>query len=97
MQYAPTLTDQKSDSLLSIGSKNRYTLGRMQYAPTHTDQKINSLLSIESPARYILGRMQYVPTLTEQKIDSSLKQPTQKDPFFVYPCRGVLHTPHEYP
>ena len=39
MQYAPTLTDQKLDSLLSIEPKNRYTLGCMPYAPTLTDQK----------------------------------------------------------
>ena len=40
MQYAPTLTDQKIDSLLSIDSPARYVLGRMPYAPTLTDQKI---------------------------------------------------------
>ena len=53
MQYAPTLTDQKFDSLLSIESPARYVLGHMQYAPTLTDQKIDFLLSIESPTRYI--------------------------------------------
>ena len=42
MQYVPTLTDQKIDSLLSIESPARYVLGRMQYAPTLTDQ--NSIL-----------------------------------------------------
>ena len=72
MQYAPTLTDQKLGSLLSIKSPTRYVLGRMQYSPTLTDQKINSLLSIESPARYVSGCMQYVPTLTDQKFDSLL-------------------------
>ena len=97
MPYAPTLTDQKLDSLLSIELPTRYIFGRMQYAPTLTDQKINSLLSIESPARYVLGRMQYAPTLTDQKIDFPLKHPTRNDLFFVSLCRGVLHTPHKYP
>ena len=69
----------------------------MQYAPTHTDQKFNPLLFIESPSRYVRGRMQYAPTLTDQKLDSPLKRPTQNDPFFVYRCRGVLHTPHKCP
>ena len=66
MQYAPTLTDQKIDFLLSIELPARYILGRMQYAPTLTGQKFNSIPSIESPTRYILGRMQYAPTLTDQ-------------------------------
>ena len=69
----------------------------MQYAPTLTDQKFDFLLSIESPARYVLGRMPYDPTLTDQKFDSPLKHPTRNDPFFVYRCRGVLHTPHKCP
>ena len=64
IQYAPTLTDQKLDSLLSIESSARYILGRIQYAPTLTDQKLDSFLSIESPARYVRGRMQYAPTHT---------------------------------
>ena len=97
MQYAPTLTDQKFDFPLSIESSTRYVLGRIQYAPTLTDQKFDSPLSIESSARYVLGRMQYAPTLTDQKIDSPLKLPTPNAPFFVYLCRGVLHTPHKYP
>ena len=69
----------------------------MQYAPTHTVQKIDSLLSIELPARYILGRMQYAHTLTDQKNDSPLKSLTINDPFLVYRCRGVWHTPHKCP
>ena len=97
MQYAPTPMDQKLDSLLSIELPTRYIFGRMQYAPTLTDQKIDSLLSIDSPARYVLGRMPYALTLTDQKIDSLLKPPTHNGPFFVYPCRGVLHTPHKCP
>ena len=96
MQYAPTLTDQKLDSLLYIESSARYVLGRMPYVPTLTDQKFDFLLSIESSAWYVLGRMQYAPTLTDQKIDSPLKHPTRNDLFFVYRCRGVLHTPHKY-
>ena len=89
--------DQKLDSLLSIELPTRYILGRMQYAPTLTDQKFDFPLSIESSTRYVLGRMQYAPTLTDQKFDSPLKPPTHNDPFFVYPCRGVLHMPHKCP
>ena len=97
MQYAPTLKDQKIDFLLSIESPARFVQWRMQYAPTLTDQKFDSLLSIESPVRYILGRMQYAPTLTDQKLDFPLKSPTRNDPFFMYRCRGVLHTPQKCP
>ena len=97
MQYTPTLTDQKSDSLLSIESSARYVFWCMQYTPTLTDQKFDSLLSIEPKNRYILGRMQYAPTHTDQKIDSPLKSPTHHNPFFVYLCRGVLHTPYKCP
>ena len=153
MQYAPTLTDQKFNSLLSIELSARYVRGHMQYAPTLTDQKIDSPL--KSPTRnapffvyrcrgvwhtphkcpwqwandssslYIVGRMQYAPTKTwyvsikyvliesfscqefdslsfieshtRQKFDSPLKPPTPNDQFFVYRCRGVLHTPHKCP
>ena len=35
--YAPTYTDQKSDSTLDDESQTRYVLGRMQYAPTDTE------------------------------------------------------------
>ena len=97
MQYAPTHTDQKIDSHLSIESKTLYISGRMQYAPTLTDLKLDSILSIESSTRYVLGRMQYAPTLTDQKFDFPLKHPTRNDLFFVSLCRGVLHTPHKYP
>ena len=97
MQYAPTLTDQKFDSPISIEPKTRYTLGRMQYAPTLTDQKLDFLLSIESPARYVSVKYVFVESYTRQKLDSPLKPPTRNDSFFVYPCRGVLHTPHKCP
>ena len=53
MQYAPTLTDQKLDSLLFIELHTRYIFRRMQYAPTLTDQKFDSHLSIGSSARYV--------------------------------------------
>ena len=36
MQYAPTDTDQKSDSTLDDESQTLYVLRRMQYAPTYT-------------------------------------------------------------
>ena len=55
MQYAPTLTDQKMDSIVSIESSARHILGHMQYDPTLTDQKIDFLLSIESKTWYIWG------------------------------------------
>ena len=36
MQYAPTSTDQKSNSYLLDESQTLYVSGRMQYAPTYT-------------------------------------------------------------
>ena len=38
-----------------------------------------------------------IESYTRQKLDSPLKPPTHNDPFFVYRCRGVWHTPHKYP
>ena len=87
MQYAPTLTDQKLDFLLSIESKTRNVLGRMQYAPTLTNQKLNSLSSIESSARYVLGRMQYAPTLTDQKFDFLLS--IESKTRYVWGCMSL--------
>ena len=55
MRYAPTLTDQKFESILSIELNPRYVLGRMRYAPTLTDQKFGSILSIESKNRIRAG------------------------------------------
>ena len=57
MQYAPTHTDQKFDSFLSIESKTGYVLGRMLLRPTHTDQKLDSILFIDSSARYARVRI----------------------------------------
>ena len=85
MQYAPTLTDQKIDSHLSIESSTQYFLGHMQYSPTLTDQKFDSLLSIESSTRYVLGRMQYAPTLTDQKFDFLLS--IESKTRYVWGCR----------
>ena len=85
MPYAPTLTDQKLDSPLSIESLTWYVLGRMQYAPTMTYQKLDSLLSIESKTRYVLGRMQYAPTLTDQKFDFLLS--IESKTRYVWSCR----------
>ena len=51
MQYSPTLTDQKFDSLLSIESPARYVLGRMQYAPTKTQYVFVEYVLIESYTR----------------------------------------------
>ena len=55
MPYAPTLTDQKFDSILSIELQTRYVWGRMPYSHTLTDQKFDSHLSIESKTRYVWG------------------------------------------
>ena len=57
MQYAPTHTDQKFDSLLSIESPTRYVRGRMPLRPTHTGKKLDSPLFIESKTRYVWGCM----------------------------------------
>ena len=96
LSFIESYTWQKFDSPLSIELSTRYVLGHMQYAPSLTDQKLDSILFIESKTRYVSGRMQYAPTLTDQKIDSLLKPPTPNDPFLVYRCRGVWHTPHKY-
>ena len=87
MQYAPTLTDQKLDSFLSIELQTRYVWGCMQYAPTLTDQKLDSFLSIELQTRYVLGRMPYAPTLTDQKIDSLLS--IESKTRYVWGCRSL--------
>ena len=55
----------------------------MQYAPTKT-----WYVSI----KYVL-----IESFSRQKLDSPLKQPTHNDPFFVYLCRDVLHTPQKHP
>ena len=67
MQYAPTHTDQKSDSYLSDESQTRYVLGRMQYAPTCTDQKIDSHLLDESETCQVFGCMSLRPTKPRQE------------------------------
>ena len=87
MQYSPTLTDQKFDSILSIELQTRYVLGRIPYALTLTDQKIDSHLSIDSPARYVLGRMQYAPTLTDQKFDFLLS--IESKTRYVWGCMSL--------
>ena len=66
MSYAPTLTDQKFESILSIELTPRYVLGCIRYAPTLTDQKFESILSIESKTGYVQECMRYAPTLTDE-------------------------------
>ena len=66
MPYAPTLTDQKFESILSIESNPRCVRGCMQYAPTLTDQKFESILSIESKLRYVQECIRYAPTERNQ-------------------------------
>ena len=139
MQYAPTLTDQKFDSILSIELQTRYVRGRMQYAPTLTDQKFDSPLkppthndlffvylcrcvlhtlhkcpwpwANESHTRYVsikyvliesfsqkrLDSLSIIESFSRQKSDSPLKPPTHNDTFSVYRCRGVWHTPPKCP
>ena len=87
MPYAPTLTDQKFDSILSIELQTRYVLGHMPYSPTLTDQKIDFLLSIESSTRYVLGRMPYAPTLTDQKFDFLLS--IESKTRYVWGCMSL--------
>ena len=97
MKYAPTLTDQKFNSPLSINSPARYVLGRMQYDPTKTRYVSVKYVLIESFSRQGLDSPSLIESYTRQKFDYPLKHPTRNDPFFVYRCRGVLHTPHKYP
>ena len=47
--------------------------------------------------RYVYIKYVLIESYTRQKLDSPLKSPTLNDPFFVYRCRGVLHTPHKCP
>ena len=72
-------------------------LGRMQYAPIYTGQKLDSTLDNESQTRYVLGRMQYAPTHTGQISDKYVFIESYSRLGLDCPCRGVLHTPHEYP
>ena len=67
MQYAPTHTNQKSDSYLLDESQTRYVLGRMQYAPTDTDQKSDSYLLDESETWQVFGCMSLRPTSPQQE------------------------------
>ena len=97
MQYAPTLTDQKFNSILSIDSPARYVSGRMQYDPTKTRYVSVKYVFVESYTRQKLDLPPPIESYTRQKSDSPLKQPARNDPFSVYRCRGVLHTPHKCP
>ena len=81
MQYAPTLTDQKFDSHLSIESPARYVYIKYVLIESFSCQEFDSLSFIES--------------YTCQKLDSPLKPPTHNDPFSIYRRRGVWHTPHK--
>ena len=67
MQYAPTHTDQKSDSTLYDESQTRYMLGRMQYAPTDTDQKSDSHLLGVFETWQVFGCMSLRPTLSRRE------------------------------
>ena len=77
----------------------------------HTPHKCPWQWANESPTRYV--SIEYVliesfsqkgfdspypiESYTRQKFNSPLKHLTHNDPFSVYPCRGVLHTPHKCP
>ena len=97
MQYAPTLTDQKIDSPLKPPTPNDQFFVYRCRGVLHTPHKCPWQWAFESPARYAPIKYVFVESYTRQKFDSPLKPPTRKDPFFAYPCRGVLHTPHKYP
>ena len=97
MQYAPTLTDQKFDFHLSIKSSTRYVVGRMQYASTKTWYVSIKYVFIESFSCQEFDSLSFIESYTRQKLDSPLKPLTHNDPFSIYRCRGVWHTPHKCP
>ena len=97
MQYAPTLTDQKIDSPLKPPTPNDPFLWYRCRGVLHTPHKCRWQWANDSFAGYVSVKYVLIESYTRQKFDSPLKQPTPKDPFFVYSCRGVLHTPHKCP
>ena len=88
MQYAPTW---KHPYHLSI--KYAYLCRGVLHTP-HKHPARNECINKESPndcpfsLGMIEGRMQYAPTWAH------LYYPSIK---YVYPCRGVLHTPYKHP
>ena len=100
-----------SDSSSLIESYTRQGLDSPLKSPTHNDpflvyrcrgvwhtpHKCPWQWANDLPARYVSVKYVLIESYTRQELDSPLKQPTHNDPFFVYPCRGVLHTPHKCP
>ena len=96
MQYTPTLTDQKIDFPLKHPTRNDLFFVSLCRGVLHTPHKYPWQWANDSPARYVSIKYVFIESYTRQKLDSPLKPPTPNDPFFVYRCRGVLHTPHKF-
>ena len=111
MQYTPTktryvsvkyvfvesYTRQKLDFPLKPPTHNTPFLGYRCRGVLHTPHKCPWQLANDSPARYVSIKYVLIEFYSRQKLDSPLKHPTRNDPFFMYRCRGVLHTPHKCP
>ena len=63
----------------------------------HTPHECPWQWANDSSTRYVSIKYVLIESYSRQKIDSPLKPPTRNDPFSVYRCRGVWHTPHKYP
>ena len=87
MQYAPTQAHLYHPSI-----KYAYPYRGVMLTP-HKHPARDEWIDLKSvnvhpfPLETIVGRMQYAPT------QAHLYHPSIK---YVYPCRGVLHTPHKY-
>ena len=104
-------TRQKLDSPLKPPTRNDPFFMYRCRGVLHTPHKYPWQWANDSPARYVSIKYVFIESFsrqkldspspiesyTRQKLDSPLKQPTRNDPFFVYLCRGVLHTPHKCP
>ena len=89
MQYAPTLLKNlKSKKQERIRYPCRGVLHTPHKYPIKDHYTLHKYTSSSPPAAFV-GRMQYAPTLLE-----NLK--SKKRERIMYPCRGVLHTPHKY-
>ena len=111
MQYAPTLTDQKIDSLLKPPTPNDPFFVYLCRSVCHTPHKCPWPWANESHTRYVsikyvliesfsqkrLDSLSIIESFSRQKSDSPLKPPTHNDTFSVYRCRGVWHTPPKCP
>ena len=97
LYFIESYTCQKIDSTLKSPTHNDPFLIYRCRGVWHTPHKCPWQWANESPARYVYIKYVLIESYTRQKLDSPLKPPTRNDPFFVYRCRGVCHTPHKYP